>query len=187
MTCGLASALMCYTKIGKLSPGNIGYNTTQKFKELYEAWHGQAYDGSQVGTFPDGLVYALNQMNCGRWRKDSYAPNDTADAIKGFVGSSGGFGPTVRVKPVIVGVNWDGSTASHWVCIDTVRTSMGRSYATICDPWDASVHVQRMQSGQQFTYDAAPTFGIDFGGTHYDYAQPSTGRVRAWPIIHMVN
>lgn len=187
MTCGPSSALMCYTKITKLTPGSVSYNTTQRIKDLYEQWQGAPYDGSQVGTWGEGLVYALNRMNCGRWRCDTYAPNDTAQAIAYFVGQTGGWGATVNVKPVIVGVNWDGSAASHWVCIDTIRSFAGNSYATVCDPWDANVHIQRMTVGQQFVYDAEPVFGVDFGGTHYEYSQPSTGRVRQWPIIHLVD
>lgn len=186
MTCGPASALMCYTKINKLSPTATAYGDTQRIQQLYAQWSGQAYDGSQTGTYPEGLVHALNNMGCGRWRCDTFAPNDTASAIMSYVGTSSGLGPTVTVKPIIVGVNWDGSTGSHWVCIDTIRGLLGRTYATVCDPWDASVHVQRLEAGTQFTYDAEPTIGIDFGGTHYEYSQPSTGRVRVWPIIHQV-
>lgn len=187
MACGLASALMCYTKINKLSPGSPSYNTTAKIQQLYTKWLAGAYDPTTTGTWPDGLVYALNQLNCGRWKKDSYSPNNAAQAIAHFVGVRGAFGPAVTVTPVIVGVNWDGSTASHWVVVDTVRSAFGNLYATINDPWDASVHVQKMEYGKAFVYEAAPTIGIDFGGTHYEYDQPSTGRVKDWPIIHLVD
>lgn len=186
MLCGPSSALMCYTKINKLAPSSQLYGTTQKSQDLYAKWLGASYDGSKEGTWPEGLVYALNQMNCGRWAKHNYAPNDAAQAIAHFVGVGGAFGPTVDVRPVIVGVNWDGSTASHWVCIDTVRSAFGSLYATVCDPWDAGLHVQSMSYGKPFVYEASQTLGIDLGGTHYTYSQPSTGRVRDWPVIHLV-
>lgn len=186
MTCGPASALMCYTKVMKLSPSGVGYSTTQRIQDYYAQWNGQAYDGSAVGTFPGGLVYALNQMNCGSWRQTTVSATGASAAITRYVGASSGLGPAAGMSPIIVGVNWDGSTGSHWVCIDTVRSFLGTNYATVCDPWDASVHVQSM-SGGAFTYDAAPTWGVDFGGEHYEYSQPSTGRVRSWPIIHLTS
>lgn len=185
MTCGPSSVLMCYTKLTKFSPSATGYDDTQKIRDYYAEWSGAAYDGSTTGTWPAGLVYALNKLGFGRWTHAVYDPQATSSKIIELVGSSGGIGPTATVKPIIVGVNWDGSTASHWVCIDTVRSLFGSSYATVCDPWDASVHVQSISPGTQFSYSAEPTIGIDFGGTHYEYDQPSTGRVRQWPIIHL--
>ena len=184
MTCGVASALMCYTKINKLSPTAVMYSTTQRFKELYETWSGSPYDGATTGTWPDGLVYALNQMNCGRWTKTSASGNTAVDTITSLVGTVSGFGPTVFVNPIIVGVNWDGSTASHWVVIDTIRSVLLFSYATVCDPWDAGLHVQRIRSGQNFVYEAGDTMQFNFSGSHFTYSQPSTGRVSVWPIIH---
>lgn len=186
MLCGPASARMCYTKINKLSPGAALYGTTKKIQDLYARWLGSAYDGATEGTWPEGLVHALNNLNCGRWRKDSYAPNDAAQAIAYFVGTRGAVGPAVDVSPVIVGVNWDGSTASHWVCVDTVRNAFGNLYATVCDPWDAGLHVQKMTIGKAFVYSADTTLGVDLWGTHFSYDQPSTGRVKDWPIIHLV-
>jgi hypothetical protein len=90
----------------------------------------------------------------------------------------------VDVNPIILGVNWDGSTASHWVCIDTIRTAFGTTYATICDPWDADVHVQSFSKGSPFVYHAAEQIHVDFWGTHYKYTAPSTGRVSQWPMIY---
>ena len=185
-TCGPSSALMCYTKINKLSPSSVMYSTTQRFKNLYETWLGSSYDGANEGTWPEGLVYALNQMNCGRWRKTTVGASAAANTITSLVGTTGGFGVTVTCNPIIVGVNWDGTTASHWVVIDTIRTFLGNSYATVCDPWDAGLHVQRISAGQNFVYQAGETMHLDFGGTHFNYSQPSTGRVKDWPIIHRV-
>lgn len=184
MTCGPSCALMCYTKINKLTPGMQMYATTERIKDHYARWLGSAYDGSVAGTWPDGLAYALNRMNCGRWTTTSVQGNRAVNRIVDLVGTSGAFGPTVEVNPIIVGVNWDGSTASHWVVIDTIREFAGSLYATICDPWDAGLHVQRVTPGQDFVYQAGDTAHIDFWGTHFTYSQPSTGRVRAWPIIH---
>jgi hypothetical protein len=187
MTCGPSAALMCYTKLKKLAPSAPLYADTHPFQKLYEKWLGTSYDGIKDGTWPEGLVYILNSQGCGNWRKDLYAPNDAVQAIEYFVGTREGLGPTIDVSPVIVGVNWDGSTASHWVCIDTVRSFLGSTYATICDPWDADVHVQSMTRGKPFVYTAAEQFHVDFWGSHFKYEQPSTGRVREWPIIHLTS
>lgn len=184
MTCGPSSALMCYTKINKLSPGAALYNSTQRIKDLYQQWLGAPYDGSTAGTFPAGLVYALNRLSCGTWTQSTVSASDAADRIISLVGTTGGFGPTVTVNPIIVGVDWDGTTASHWVCIDTVRTFMGSHYATVCDPWDAGLHVQSITPGQNFIYNAAQTIDFDFWGTHYEYSGTSRGRVLNWPFIY---
>ena len=184
MTCGPSSALMCYTKINKLSPGAVMYSTTQRIKDLYAQWLGQSYDGSVAGTWPAGLAYALNRMGCGRWTTTSVSATNSVNTMVSLVGTQGAFGPVVNVNPIIVGVNWDGSTGSHWVVIDTIRNFAGNLYATVNDPWDAGLHVQRIESGGNFVYDAGDTMHLDFGGTHYEYSQPSTGRVRTWPIIH---
>jgi hypothetical protein len=186
-TCGPSSALMCYTKLMKLAPGAAFYGNTNQMEAWYAEWYGKPYDGNKEGTWPEGLVYALNKAKCGTWTFDTYSPNDTAQAIDWFVGRTSGWGATVKVKPIIVGVNWDGSKASHWVCVDTVREWAGQLYATVCDPWDADVHVQKMKIGTQFVYEAKEELHIDFGGTHYSYNQPSTGRVRTWPIIHLTS
>lgn len=187
MTCGPASALMCYTKINKLSPTANFETTTQRFKDLYARWSGAPYDGSVSGTFPDGLAYALNRMSCGRWVTSTYSnPAEATDRILSLVTGASGFGPTIDVNPIIVGVNWDGSTGSHWVCIDTIRSFFGSSYATICDPWDAGLHVQSITASTPFTYEAEGTIQFNAWGSHFTYSQPSVGRLRVWPIIHRV-
>jgi hypothetical protein len=185
-TCGPSSALMCYTKIMKLSPGATMYGESHVMEKHYQKWYGKPYDGAKEGTWPEGLVYALNQMGCGRWRQDSYSPVQATAAIEKFVGvADSSFGPIVSATPIILGVNWDGSTASHWVCIDTVRDIFGRKYATICDPWDANVHVQRIKSGDPFVYEAKTESRVDLWGTHFEYSAPSKGVIRDWPIIHL--
>ncbi len=187
-TCGPSAALMCYTKLMKLSPGAKLFGNSNQMELWYQEWYGKPYDGTKEGTWPEGLVYALNKSGCGRWRCDKYSPVDATDAIDKFVGTTSGVvGPTVNCTPVIVGVNWDGSTASHWVCIDTVREVMGLKFATICDPWDANVHVQHITVGQPFVYMAKQEQRVDLWGTHFEYNQPSTGRVKDWPIIHLVD
>lgn len=183
-TCGPACALMCYTKINKLSPGSSLYNDTQKFQDLYEEWYQKPYDGEAEGTWPEGLVYALNKMGCGKWTKTSVSGSDASQKIIDLVGTQGAFGAVMTVNPIIVGVNWDGSTASHWVCIDTVRGAFGSTYATICDPGDAGLHVQKITAGKPFVYEAEATIQFNLWGSAGEYSQPATGRVRSWPIIH---
>lgn len=184
MTCGLASVLMCVMKINKIAPGRTALRYESEVIRLYSSWLGQAYTGDQVGTYPQGLVSVLNQLNCGRWTSQQLSPTAAAQKIIDTVGSESGLGPTVEVNPVIIGVNWDGSTASHWVVIDTVRSFLGRQYATVCDPWDADVHVTAIQGGSEFVYDAHPVISFDVWGQRKSYSGDSIGRIRSWPMIY---
>lgn len=183
MTCGPSCALMCYAKITKLVPGQQFYWNDQRIRDAYGEWQGKPYDGSAAGTYPEGLVYALNKFNIGNWTQTNAGGAGAVDIILRRVGMRG-LGPVVTVDPIIVGIDWDGSTASHWVCIDTVRAFNDSLYATVCDPWDAGLHVQKIKRGANFAYRAAETFDFDFGGTHYNYGSPELGRVDTWPIIH---
>ena len=82
-------------------------------------------------------------------------------------------GPTLDVKPVIVGIDSSGG-GGPWVLID-VRTFMGSTYANVCDPLDASVHVTGLASNSTFNYTAQRTWGGALWGKHYDYDAPSAG------------
>ena len=99
-----------------------------------------------------------------------------------------GFGPTVAVEPVILGVDWDQGGA-HWVVVDTIRTVMGTTYATVCDPWDANVHIQSFSTGSPFRYDASSGgFSVNFfgkapKGVKQKYDNASKGQVKTWGMI----
>lgn len=181
--------MMCIMKINKMAPGRAALHVEQEIRDAYGAWQHQSYDGRAYGTFPAGLVDILNTMNCGRWTSEIVSSQNSGQRIVDLVGSSSAFsGPIATVNPIILGVNWDGSTSSHWIVIDTVRTLLGGFYATVCDPADANVHVQSFQPGQAFVYQATTAISVDFWGERdaAAYSGGATGRVRDWPFIYRI-
>ena len=113
---------------------------------------------------------------------------NSSQRLLDLVGSSSAFsGPTIASNPIIVGVNWDGSTASHWICVDGVRSVGSHYWATVCDPADADLHVQSFSPGQPFVYHASPQISFDLWGQRNANAYAgggATGRVRDWPFIY---
>jgi hypothetical protein len=74
--------------------------------------------------------------------------------------------------------------------VDTIRDILDRQYATICDPWDTNVHMQRIHTGHPFYYDAANGgFMMNFWGTApKGEAKPyqgvaAKGQVKNWGMI----
>lgn len=188
-TCGPASAMMCILKINKLAPGKTALQSEQQVRDAYGRWQKAPYDGRAHGTHPDGLVEILNAANCGRWTSSMVSAQDSSRRIIDLVGATpASSGSILNVNPIIIGVNWDGSTASHWVVIDTVRSLKGAYYATVCDPADANLHVQKFAPGQPFVYEARTALAVDLWGERNKdaYAGGATGRVRVWPFIHRV-
>jgi hypothetical protein len=191
MSCGIASVMMCAFKINKIAPGKTAVHVEKDIYKKYQAASGNPYNSTvaeSTGTGPWNLVAVLNQLNCGSWTWDKVAPNKASTKIIDTVGVTTGFGPTVNVNPIIVGVDWDRGGA-HWVVIDTVREFLGSHYATVCDPWDTNVHVQKLKKGDPFVYEAGQAgFAVDFWGSHKGqsspYASSKRGQVKIWGIIH---
>ncbi len=52
---------------------------------------------------------------------------------------------------------------------------MGKKYATVCDPWDAGLHIVPLEANQTFKYTGQPTPGVDFWGQRYNYDSASVG------------
>lgn len=188
-TCGPSSVMMCVMKINKLAPGKTALYMEEQVRNAYGNWQGADYNGRDYGTYPEGLVDILNNMNCGRWTHSMVAANAASQRIVDLVGSQSALsGPSVNVNPIILGVNWDGSQSSHWIVIDTVRTLAGSHWATVCDPADANVHVQSFKPGQEFVYNATTAIGVDFWGSRdaNAYRGGATGRIRDWPFIYRI-
>lgn len=189
MSCGIASVMMCVFKINKLKPGKTALTIEKDIYKKYESELGGAYAPETTGTYPEHLAAVLNSFTKGNWQWHQTAVNDVAQVLSDKVGATKGIGPTVSVEPVILGVDWDQGGA-HWVVVDTVRSMLGSTYATICDPWDTNVHIQKFKVGSPFVYDAASGgFTIDVGGTHKGKAQPyegnaARGQVKTWGMIY---
>jgi len=187
MSCGIASVMMCVFKINKLKPGSEAVTVETDIYKKYEAAMGGGYhyDPTQIGTYPQKLATILNGFTDGTWNWHQTPVNDVPQALIDQVGVRGMFGPSVDVSPVILGVDWD-TGGAHWVVVDTIREVFSTKYATICDPWDTNVHMQKFETGSPFRYDAnTGGFTIDFWGTHKEYTSNSAkGQVKTWGMIY---
>lgn len=182
-SCGIASVMMCVFKINKIQPGHKAVTLEKDIYKKYEAALGAAYDPKTTGTFPQHLASILTEFTGQTWASQKPAESGVCAVIKQKVGVTAGLGPTIVCNPVIVGIDWDRGGA-HWVVIDSVRTSGADYNATVCDPWDANLHVQAFEIGQPFEYDAdKPGFTVDFGGERSHYEGANTGKVKTWGII----
>jgi hypothetical protein len=190
MSCGIASVMMCVFKINKLEPGTTSVTVEKEIYKKYEAATGSTYAPELVGTYPTQLATVLNGFTSGNWSWHQTPVNDVPQVLIDKVGVTSGLGPTRDVNPVILGVDWDLGGA-HWVVVDTVREFLASDYATICDPWDANVHIQKFSAGGPFYYDAASGgFMINFWGKDpKGKAKPyqgnaAKGQVKTWGIIY---
>lgn len=174
ISCGVACVIMAAFKINKIRPGSKAIFSEADILARATALLGPNPLGGAGFSNPQ-IVQVLNHpdLKMPGWRLSTLPQNDVAGKIVQEVGTTG-LGPTVFVRPVIVGIDWRGG-GGHWVVVDTVRTFMGKKYATICDPWDANVHVVPLQENSTFNYTGAPAVAVDFGGTRYSYDTPSVG------------
>jgi hypothetical protein len=189
MSCGIASVMMCVFKVNKLTPGSTSVTVEKDIYQKYSAVMGSAYTPETTGTFPQHLATVLNSFTSGNWAWHNFSPTDVPQKLVDKVGTTSGFGAVVNVEPVILGVDWDQGGA-HWIVVDTIRDMLGQSYATICDPWDANVHMQTFKVGDPFYYDASSGgFMMNFGGTApKGDTQPyqgaaAKGQVKNWGMI----
>jgi len=189
MSCGIASVMMCVFKLNKLQPGRAAVTVETDITARYSALVGGGYDAEQSGTFPQHLANILTSFTPGTWSWRQYAPETVPGKLLDKVGERGMFGPALDVEPVILGVDWDQGGA-HWVVVDTVRDVLGTRYATICDPWDTNVHIQKLDLKGPFIYDAGSGgFMINAWGESIaqarreDYGNAARGQVKYWGMI----
>ena len=178
VSCALACTIMAAYKINKFTPGA---KATFTEKEVIAAAtkalkkHPLGRDGMSPGDIL--TVLNLPELNMPGWKLERLSANAVSDVIIDKVGLSG-YGPTTDVTPVIVGVNWDGGYG-HAILIDTIRPSRGGLFATVCDPWDANVHVTAIKSGQPFVYEAKKVSGVNLWGPDpFKYKGVSRGTVK---------
>jgi len=180
MSCGIASIIMCVFKINKFVPGaNVNFKEREIY-DMYTKASGSTYAPETQGTQPHHIATVLNGLNCGNWKGEWLSGADCSKKIVEKVGITEGFGPTINVNPVIAGVGWKGG-GGHAVVIDTIRVTEQRKYATVCDPWDANVHIARIRRSMPFAYNAEKVgFSVNIGGeTKADdspYGPSSTGK-----------
>ena len=183
MSCGPASVVMCVAKINKLSASQAVVPEA-RVRALYNHLSGGAHHFIDRGSGGIGLARALNHLQCGHWvSEDLTGPQLAARMISKVGVHSASSGPIFNVEPVILGVLW-GTGGGHAVVVDTIRESGGQLYATICDPWDANVHVQAF-SASGLTYSAHPERSVDGAGTsQHEWRNPVTGQIADIDIAH---
>jgi len=177
ISCGVACVIMAAYKVNKLRPGVQSSFTEADILALGTKLFGPKPLGDS-GLTIDRITKLLNHpsLKMPGWKYQRLPRKSVPAKLVKTIGTTGGVGPTINVKPMIVMIDWKGG-GSHYVVVDTVRTFLGSLYATFCDPWDASVHVVKMEKGKALAYTGSPTAGVDFGGTHYEYDTPSVGSV----------
>lgn len=158
LSCGPASVVMCVAKIKKLSaPGAI--QSEAEVRAAYAADYNVSADFLSNVAFASKLAETLNKLQCGTWASEAY----NYDRLVNSVGVSSAFsGPIANVNPVILLIKWTRG-GGHFVVVDTIREFGGSMYATVCDPWDADVHVQQFNNAA-FTYKAQPQQKVNLWG-----------------------
>lgn len=183
VACGVACAIMCVFKINKIKPGAKAVYDEKAVLKLATELFGPRPLGS-AGLNNPQMVRLLNhpKLGIGGWRLRTLKAEDVPETIMDEVGVTGGIGPTVNVRPMVVGVDWNGG-GGHWAVVDTVRSLMGKTYATLCDPWDANVHMVPMEKQRAFAYTGKKVQGFDFWGKRHEYKAPSEGGVFVGDVI----
>ena len=172
MSCGIASVLMCVFKINKLSINADALKKNTEIYALYSRISGGRYKPGEQGTHPHHLASVLNELDCGKWTGEYVSAEALSLLIHRNVGRSGGIGPVSKVNPVIAGVGWQGG-GGHATVVDTIRTWNNEKFATVCDPWDANVHVVPFNETKPFSYNAGRGgFSVDFWGAHQGQKLP---------------
>lgn len=170
-SCGLASIKMVIFKVNKLRPGASALTTEREIEKRYKAQAGEAvHDFDITGSSPSVMVKVLNSFGIGNWAIDWPPLNDVGNRVAKYVGTDQfglgitGINAARRGYPVILACYWTGG-GGHAIVVDTVTSVpfLG-TYATICDPWDADVHFEKLESGKPFTYRPSPVIGINFWG-----------------------
>lgn len=183
ISCGVACVIMAAFKINKLTPGVDATFSENDVLARATALFGPNPLGTGGLNNPQMTTLLNDPMfNMPGWTLSTLPPSQVPQRIIDEVGVTGGFGPTVDVTPCIVGVDWHGG-GGHWVLIDTVRTFFGTRYATVCDPWDGSVHVTELTPGATFAYTGESVIDFDFWGERNHYTSPSTGGALLGDII----
>jgi hypothetical protein len=150
MSCGPSSVVMCVAKIKKLSAGQALYSEAT-VRSLYSRVNRspQSWLFPSDGASGQGLANTLNSLGCGNWVCSPFSSQLLTQKVGVRSAISG---PAVSVEPVIIGVLWSNGNGGHAVVVDTIRELGNTRYATICDPWDANVHVQEFgPSGLSYT------------------------------------
>ncbi|HVN00222.1 MAG TPA: hypothetical protein VMT68_08410 [Caulobacteraceae bacterium] len=185
ISCGVACVIMAAYKVNKLTPGVRAEFTEADVLARATTLFGPNPLGTGGLNNPQ-MAQLLNDpmFNMAGWTLSTLPQTAVPGRITNVVGVTSGFGPTLNVNPIILGIDWNGG-GGHWVLVDTIRVSPwdDQRYATVCDPWDANVHLTPLTANQTFAYTGHRVWGITTERT-YDYQAPSTGGVFVGDVIN---
>ena len=174
-SCGLACIKMAVFKINKPRPQSA-FAVERDIEQRYRKQAGEmVHDFDTHGSNPTVMVKVLNDLGIGNWAIKWPGVNDVGDKIARYVGiDQFGLGPTGanairRGYPVILACYWKdgkgGFKGGHAIVVDTVtRVPLLGTHATICDPWDADIHFEKIETGKPFTYKPTKAIGINLWG-----------------------
>ncbi len=172
-SCVLASIKMAAFKTNKLRPGRTALRTEHLIEQRYKAFENNpAHDFNNVGGMPDVATQVLNSLGIGNWASEWPPVGDVPEKVMKYVGVDQmglgitGINAATRGFPVILFCRWAGPHGGgHAIVCDTVtHIPLVGTYATICDPWDANVHFEKIQKGNAFTYNPKAASGVNFWG-----------------------
>jgi hypothetical protein len=183
-SCGIACVMMTVFKLNKLRPGTRALYAEREIYGVYGRAANTTYDGTAY-SYARHLATTLNGLHVGQWVAENVGPQNVADTLISSVGTVRP-GPTINYPvgkaPAIVLVGWS-DRGAHFVVVDTIVSSGGGLFASVCDPWDGNVHVTPMQAGQRFNYVGAPVpWSWDLGGTRHEYSTNRAGAGDGWIV-----
>ena len=184
ISCGVACAIMAAFKINKLVPGTKAIFDEDTVLEKAVGLLGPNPLGAS-GLSTAKLVQLLNHpdLKMPGWRHEQLAPGAVPRKLIDIIGVTNGFGLTINSKPAVVGIDWKGG-GGHWVLVDSIRSLIGKKYATVCDPWDANVHVTSLQTDKTLLYTGKAAPKVDLWGQHHEYNAPSEGGAFIGDVIY---
>ena len=171
-SCIMASIKMVAFKVNKLRPGRNALHTEHRIEQQFHYFVNQVGNLQEPDIGPHVATQVLNSLGCGNWAYEWPQANDIPAMVMKYVGvDRAGLGITgvnaaLRKFPVILFCEWAGNdNEGHAIVCDTVtHVPMVGTYATICDPWDANVHFEKIQKGHPFTYSPNQPIGVNFWG-----------------------
>lgn len=170
-SCVLASIKMVVFKVNKLRPCATAFRTEKLIESKYKLLEGNPnHDFESTGASPEIAAQVLNSLGMGNWVSEWPAVNDVSKKVAKFIGKDQfglgitGINAVKRGYPVILFCRWDGG-GGHAIVADTVtQIPLVGTYATICDPWDANVHFEKIEDNKPFNYKPKAASGVNFWG-----------------------
>jgi|GEM_PF-1371995 len=173
-TCGVACVIMAAFKVHGIRPNTRAFFSEEQILAKARAL-GMRDDDATRGFKANEIVQLLNDddLRMPGWRYTIFDADLIPRKIAEKVGVTHRIGPILSVNPVIVDIRWfSDRKQGHALLVDSVRSVFGKTYATVCDPSDAHVHVIELE-------EAIPAGGGEDYLTRYTGGKPAIG-VNLW-------